>query len=82
MSRYLDFVLIQDTGKTRVYSVDSLSSGSRLALIKWYGAWRQYTLQPEPDTIWNKGCLQDVIGFVDLLMESRSAALARMKVVQ
>ena len=70
-SQYLDFVLVHDTGKTRIYSVDSRSQGSRLAIIRWYGAWRQYVLEPEPDTGWNTGCLQDVIAFIGGLMEAR-----------
>ena len=70
-SQYLDFVLVNDTGKTRVYSVDSRSQGSRLAVIRWYGAWRQYVIEPEPKTIWNATCLQDVIAFIARLMEAR-----------
>jgi hypothetical protein len=70
-SEYLDFTLIHDTGKTQTYGVDSRSGGHCLAIIKWYGAWRQYTLFPEPDTIWNKTCLRDVIAFIDSLMEAR-----------
>ena len=70
-SQYLQFRLVNDTGKTQTYSVDSRSGGYRIAIIKWYGAWRQYTLFPEPDTVWNKTCLQDVIAFIGELMEAR-----------
>ena len=73
MSKYLAFRLIKDSGKTQVYSVDSRSGGYRLAIIKWYGAWRQYTLFPEPDTVWNTTCLQDVNAFIDGLMEARKS---------
>ena len=70
-SQYLDFVLVRDTGKTHVYGVDSRSQGTRLALIRWYGAWRQYVIEPEAGTIWNATCLQDVISFIAGLMEAR-----------
>lgn len=71
MSKYLDFVLVKDTGKTQVYSVDSRSHGHRLAIIHWYGPWRQYTLEPEPDTIWNTTCLEDIITFINSRMGER-----------
>ena len=75
-SPYLNFVLVRDTGKTRVYSVNSRSQVSRLAIIRWYGAWRQYVLEPEPGTIWNTTCLQDVITFIGGLMEARKGGAA------
>ena len=73
MSNYLRFVLVHNTGKTKVYSVDSVSQGGRLGVIRWFGRWRQYTLEPEPDTVWNKDCLREVAGFVDALMQERRA---------
>ena len=72
MSKYLDFTLIADTGKTKVYGVLSRSQDSRLAIIRWYGAWRQYVLEPEAGTIWNNGCLMEVIAFMQPLMVERS----------
>ena len=39
-SQYLNFVLVHGTGKTRIYSVDSRSQGSQLAVIRWYEACR------------------------------------------
>jgi hypothetical protein len=74
VSEYLDFVMVHDTGKTKVYSVDSRSQGARLGLLKWYGPWRQYTLMPEPDTVWNKTCLLDITAFIDGLMRERAHA--------
>ena len=70
-SEYLVFRELPSTGKTKVISVDSKHYGDRLATIKWYGAWRQYTLQPEPRTIWNTGCLRDVNAYIGELMAAR-----------
>ncbi len=75
MSEYLEFYIVKDTGKTQVYSVDSKRSGARLAVIKWYGPWRQYTLWPERDTIWNSACLRDVNNFIAQLMGARAARM-------
>jgi len=44
----------------KVFAVLSASRGERLATIRWYGPWRQYTLYPEPATIWNADCLRAV----------------------
>ncbi len=74
MVKYLDFVLVHDTGKTQVYSVDSRSQHARLATIRWYGAWRQYVLEPESETVWNTTCLMDIVEFIDELMAARKAS--------
>lgn len=71
MNEYLEFRLIGDTGKTQVYDVISRRHGNRLGGIHWYGAWYQYTLEPEANTIWNDGCLQAVIAFLGELREAR-----------
>ena len=70
-SKYLTFNLLEKKEKTNVYEVVSFLHGDRLGIIKWYGAWRCYTFLPNYDTIWNKGCLQDIILFIDELMEER-----------
>ena len=77
MSTYLVFRELRDTGKTKVYAVDSLRDGQRLGLIHWYGRWRQYTLEPEHNTIWNKDCLKEIATFLgQLMVERREAAKA------
>lgn len=70
---YLDFVLVHDTGKTKVYSVDSARHGDCLGIISWYGPWRQYTIEPGAYTAWNKDCLREVADFLDGLMRERRA---------
>lgn len=52
-------------GKTRRWRVLSKSSGALLARIVWYGPWRQFTMHPEPRTVFNKGCLTDINTFID-----------------
>jgi len=53
--------------KTCTCSIDANSSGCPLGEIRWFGRWRQYCFFPEQDTVWNKGCLQDVIEALDSL---------------
>lgn len=71
MSDYLDFRLVHDTGKTRIYEVLAQRTGDRLARIKWFGRWRQYAMFPEPETIWNSGCLAEITIFMTGLMRER-----------
>ena len=71
VSKYLRFVLIGDTGKTQVYNVLSVTQGSILGRLLWYGPWRQYVFEPQPDTVWNKDCLREVAEYLDNLMAAR-----------
>lgn len=71
MSKYLKFLILEEKEKTQVWGVYSLRHGDKLAVIKWYGPWRQYTMFPKPDTVWNRGCLDDIIEFIYLLMDGR-----------
>lgn len=34
--------------------------GPRLGAIQWFGRWRQYAFFPEAETVFNRGCLQDI----------------------
>ena len=71
--KYIKFEVIQEKAKTKVYAVTNINTGLLLGTIHWYGAWRQYVLAPSCslDTIWNTGCLQDVIDFINELMKVR-----------
>ena len=64
MSKYLKFELLEQKPKTKVIEVISKSHNNRLGIIKWYGAWRQYTFFPESDTLFNTECLNDVITYI------------------
>lgn len=70
-SEYLTFIEVHDTGKTKVWDVLSKSGGYRLAQVRWYGPWRQYTFRPEPNTIWNTACMETVTTFITLKMNER-----------
>jgi hypothetical protein len=52
--------------RTRRFTVSS-ARGAVLGEIKWYGAWRQYCFWPAPRTIFNKGCLTDLHGWLTQL---------------
>jgi len=71
MSKYLDFVEMQTTTKTKVFKVNSKRSGDCLAIIKWYAPWRQYCFYSMPQTIFNNTCLLDIVDFINKLKESK-----------
>jgi len=71
VSKYLRFVLIGDTGKTQVYNVISVTQGSILGRLLWWGSWRQYVFEPAPYTVWNKDCLRELAEYLNGLMQAR-----------
>lgn len=56
---YFNVVLIDRKTKTQVYELVS-RHGESLGIIKWFGRWRQYCFFPEEETVFSKGCLQDI----------------------
>ena len=76
MSRYLEFVMFADTGKTKVWAVNSLRHGDMLGIIKWYGPWRQYAFFPQPETLFNRECMGDICIFIERAMGERRPARA------
>jgi hypothetical protein len=74
MSDYMGFTEHPSpSGKTQVVSITSRSSGRLLGEIRWYGRWRQYCFFPESKMIFNRGCMQDIIDYIDTLKEIRDA---------
>lgn len=76
-SKYMESILVNDTGKTFVYQIVSktgwVCSEYVLGHIKWYGAWRQYCFMPSPGMVFNESCLQDIRVFINKLMDERKS---------
>ena len=66
-NKYIYFQLDKDTSKTQSWYVINKSSELIIADICWYGAWRQYTFNPRPNTTYNDGCLEVIIQFITRL---------------
>ena len=45
-SKYIEFDLVGDTGKTEIWNILSKASEFILGQIRWYGPWRQYCFYP------------------------------------
>jgi hypothetical protein len=50
--------------KTLRWRIASRSSDATLGRVAWYPAWRQYTLDPAPNTTFNAQCLDDMATFL------------------
>jgi len=69
--KYIRFELLKELPKTKHYTVLNIKSDDILGWIKWYGPWRQYCFFPLHNTIFNNGCMLDIIDFIKKLMEER-----------
>jgi len=71
-ANWIAFHLYEDTGKTKKYLVVTKECfPKKLGEIKWFGKWRKYSFFPEPNTIFENQCLNDIIKFIEKLMLER-----------
>lgn len=56
-----------ESGKTQKYTVTANRDLALLGTIKWFGRWRQYAFYPEGGTIYSRGCMADIIEFIELI---------------
>jgi hypothetical protein len=66
---YLSFKEVSDTGKTKVFN--TLSVHVILGQIRWYAPWRRYAYFPVKNTLYDAGCLKEIVQFIDELMLER-----------
>jgi hypothetical protein len=73
MKKYVTFELTEKKPKTNVYNVRAKNDGTFLGSIYWHFPWRQYIFEPDSyaTTIWSRGCLQQVMEFLNGLMDAR-----------
>lgn len=66
-SKFIKFVETEKKGRTSVWAVVNIKSGTTLGLIKWYGPWRQYCFLPTShlELVFSSGCLDDINKFID-----------------
>lgn len=67
---FLVFKEIKDTGKTKIWRVESQDENS-LGLIQWWVGWRRYVFVPNEGTLFDSGCLKEITTFIDAEMQKR-----------
>ena len=70
-SKYIRSELVGKKPKTGIYDIMSKSGDYTLGQVKWYAPWRQYVFFPREDTIYSRGCMNDINLFIEELMEKR-----------
>lgn len=69
-AKWLNFIRTgqSESGKTSIYQVRAKEQGVLLGEIRWYGAFRCYCFYPQPNTIFETQCLDDITNFINALM--------------
>lgn len=71
-SQYLQFDRVAIAGrKTDVVNIYNKRRNVLLGEIRWYGPWRQYCFYPSAGTIFNRGCMTDIMTVITQLMDER-----------
>lgn len=67
MSKFIDFVEIENPGKkTRKFLLKN-KKGIVLGSIEYFNSWRKYVFIPEYDTLFDSICLNDISSFMEEL---------------
>ena len=72
MSKHIEFRVVKEKAKTKVWGIYAKASGDLIGDVSWYAPWRQYCFEAEPRTVWAGSCLQDVASFIKEQMEARA----------
>ena len=70
-NKWIYFERAEEKVKTQIWDVINKSSEEPLARIEWYWPWRQYVIYPEPNTLYNDGCLETIIAFIKRLNKEK-----------
>lgn len=75
MKTNYEFIYFEKTErkpKTSVWACVSRRSGDEIGNVRWYGPWRQYSFFPANQTVFNRGCLLDILDFLKQLKEGKN----------
>ena len=81
-TKYLRIAKMIEKPKTSVYGVFSRSSSALLGSIYWEFGWRQYVFEviksrdKQEKIIWSRGCLKEIIDFIQMIMDAQKKQVA------
>lgn len=50
--------------KTNLYHVTAKADNFMLGVVLWFPRWRKYCFHPDPNTVFEETCLQDITEFI------------------
>lgn len=65
MAKWIEFVEVPFTGKTKRFTVRSLGGGGELGTVGFYPRWRKYSFFPNPNTLYESDCMRDIAQFCE-----------------
>lgn len=74
--KWLEFqeLEMQPNKKTKTFLVWNKENDEvPIGEIKWYGPFRKYAFYPQPNTVYEPTCMQDITDFLNDLMDERKA---------
>lgn len=75
MAKWIEFVGVDIPGrKTKTFVVKNIEKHIAIGVVRWHGAFRQYSFFPAPDCVFEKTCLRDIAKFMEDLMEERKTS--------
>lgn len=77
-SKWVYFKLVENKTTTSVWEVISKQYGYELGEISWHRGWRQYVFIPVDETMYSKGCLNDISKFIEELMIDRNNTIVQV----
>lgn len=69
--KYIYMELDEELPKTQIFDVMAKNGDVILGQIKWYPQWRQYVFVPNWDTIFSRGCMEDINDFLRFIQKEK-----------
>lgn len=81
LTRLSDIVEQPNKLRTKVWRVRNIQNKVDLGKIRWFGAWRQYSFEPDSDLVFEKTCLQTIADFCERNTRRHYSILAKTRSV-
>lgn len=65
MSKWINFKLVGEKPKTKIWMVTSNENEDELGIIEWLPRWRKYCFYPS-DSVFEEDCLRDIADFIEM----------------
>lgn len=72
---YIEFIVVEEKPKTKIWACQNRTSGIRLGSVGWYGPWRQYVFGADLNAMvaYSASCLRDIADFLEQVNKEHKA---------